>query len=174
MEALPNDIGPSIEQLCTQYHGIKLWAYLKVRYESANPLDIPFKSFEPFLPASHIILYDINHSAHDPQYNPHARQLKTIIERLLASNAKYIREKSGLVLSEILYLNIHWIRYAPLSGSAWSPLPKFLQNKKAILNVKNNDNRCFAYAIAAAFIQYHTKCIHIVQKNIKNFFKKKD
>ena len=49
MEALPNDIGPSIEQLCTQYHGIKLWAYLKVRYESANPLDIPFKSFEPFL-----------------------------------------------------------------------------------------------------------------------------
>ena len=111
---------------------------------------LPFKSFEPFLPASHIILYDINHSTHDPQYNPHAQELKTIIERLLASNAKYIREKSGLVLSEILYLNIHWIRYAPLSGSAWTPLPKFLQNKKAIINVKNNDNRCFAYAIAAA------------------------
>ena len=28
--------------------------------------------------------------------------------------------------------------------------PKFLQNKKAIVNVKNEDDRCFGYAIASA------------------------
>ena len=104
------------KNLCTQYHGIKLWAYLIVRYESANPLDIPFNSFEPFLHASHVILYDRNQSTQNPQYNTHVRKLKTITEGLLAANAKYIREQSGLVLSGILYLNIHWIRYAPLSG----------------------------------------------------------
>ena len=37
-----------------------------------------------------------------------------------------------------------------LLDSVWSPLPKFLQNKKAIDNVQNEDDRFFGYAIASA------------------------
>ena len=54
------------------------------------------------------------------------------------------------MLAEIYSLNLNVVRFAPFSGSAWSPLPKFLQNKKAIVNVQNEDDQCFAYAIASA------------------------
>ena len=42
------------------------------------------------------------------------------------------------------------VRFAPLSGAGWSPLPKFIKNKTAIVNVKNEDERCFNNAIAFA------------------------
>ena len=71
-------------------------------------------------------------------------------EHLLEANAKFIRGKSGLVLAEIYSLNLNAVRFAFLSGSAWSSLFQFLQNKKAIMDVQNEDDRCFGYAIASA------------------------
>ena len=35
-------------------------------------------------------------------------------------------------------------------GAAFAPLPKFLANKKAIVNVRNSNNRCFGYAVLSA------------------------
>ena len=42
--------------------------------------------------------------------------------------------------------------YAPmtLSGSSYIPLPKELASKKAIINMKNDDNECFKWCIARA------------------------
>ena len=37
--------------------------------------------------------------------------------------------------------------YEPLSGLSWKPLPKFIDRKYAIVNIKNKDNRCFGYAM---------------------------
>ena len=54
------------------------------------------------------------------------------------------------MLAEIYSLNLYVVCFAPFSCSAWSPLPKFLQNKKAIVNVQNEDDRCFGYAVASA------------------------
>ena len=71
-------------------------------------------------------------------------------ERILEANAKFIRGKSGLVIAEIYFINLNAVRFALLSGSAWTPLPKFLQNKKAIVNVRNEDDLCFKFAIASA------------------------
>ena len=76
-------------------------------------------------------------------------------QRLLEANAKFIRGKSGLVLAEIYSLNLNVARVAPFSGSAYTPLPTFLQNKKAIVNVHNDDNQCFGYAIASALHPIH-------------------
>ena len=39
------------------------------------------------------------------------------------------------------------VKYAPLEGSWWQPLPEFLSIKKAIINIQNNDDRCFGYAV---------------------------
>ena len=41
--------------------------------------------------------------------------------------------------------------YEPLAtGSSHKALPPFLENKKAIVNIRNHDNRCFGYSILAA------------------------
>lgn len=57
---------------------------------------------------------------------------------------------SGFRLSEIKELTIQINSYDPFGGSSYIELPKFLKNKKAIINVKNNDNQCFKYAIWSA------------------------
>ena len=59
------------------------------------------------------------------------------------------------MLAEIYSLNLNVVRFSLFSGSAYSPLPKFLQNKKAIVNVQNEDDQCFGFVIASAlyFIQ---------------------
>ena len=42
-------------------------------------------------------------------------------------------------------INIY--RWKALRGSSYIELPKFIQNKKACLNVKNNDEKCFLYSV---------------------------
>ena len=39
------------------------------------------------------------------------------------------------------------VKYATLEGRGWQTLPEFLANKEAIINIRNNDERCFGYSI---------------------------
>ena len=150
MAALSNDVTDTIEAQCREWHGVKVWPVLFVKYEFANPLDDHFKSFDAHLPVSHSIFLYNQPELYTDRINPHIAGLNCMAERLLEANAKFIRGKSGLVLAEIYSLNLNAVRFAPLSGSAWTPLPKFLQNKRAIVNVQNKDDSCFVYAIASA------------------------
>ena len=47
-------------------------------------------------------------------------------------------------------LDLHPVKYEPLGGSSYIPLPKFLAAKKAIINLNNEDNECFKWAITRA------------------------
>lgn len=57
---------------------------------------------------------------------------------------------SGFVLSKIFKLSIHISKYEPYAGASYIEVPKFLRDKKAIINVKNKDNECFKYAVLSA------------------------
>lgn len=57
---------------------------------------------------------------------------------------------SGFSLAQILELNIQVSSFDPYSGSTYVSLPKFLQKKRAVINVKNNDEKCFMYAVLSA------------------------
>ena len=46
------------------------------------------------------------------------------------------------------------VKYAPLEGRGWQPLPDFLTKKKALINIQNNDERCFGYALLY-FLERH-------------------
>ena len=39
------------------------------------------------------------------------------------------------------------IKYAPIEGRGRQPLPEFISKKKAIINILNEDERCFGYAL---------------------------
>ena len=52
---------------------------------------------------------------------------------------------SGWRLHSIIKFELHTVRYNPLRGETWVPLPKELANKKAIINPKNEDNKCFFF-----------------------------
>ena len=79
-----------------------------------------------------------------------------LMERFAAgirnSNAKFIREKTGLILAEIFSITLKISQFNPLQGSGYQVLPNFLANKKAIVNIQNNDERCFGYSVLAAIL----------------------
>ena len=52
MTALPIDLFNTIEAQCRDWHGVKVWFVIFVRYESANPLDEHFNTFDAHLPVS--------------------------------------------------------------------------------------------------------------------------
>jgi len=57
---------------------------------------------------------------------------------------------SQWVLNRILNLELRINRYNPIRGGSYMPLPPTLANKKAIINVKNKDNKCFLWAVLTA------------------------
>ena len=61
--------------------------------------------------------------------------------------AKFIRDKSGVRLARVLQLTLKIAKYSPFEGRGWQPLPEFLTKTKSIINIRNNDERCFGYAL---------------------------
>ena len=60
------------------------------------------------------------------------------------------RGGSNWVFEEVLFLEIHFARWNPLRGSGWIALPPALQKKKALINMKNEDDMCFKWCLARA------------------------
>ncbi len=53
-------------------------------------------------------------------------------------------------LVNIINVNFKLREYKPLSGSSYIELPEWIYNKKATINIKNEDQKCFKYCL-----QYH-------------------
>ncbi len=56
---------------------------------------------------------------------------------------------SGFNISKILFIDIHVLKSDPLRASSYINLPTVIQNKKAVINIKNKDNKCFLWSILA-------------------------
>lgn len=72
-----------------------------------------------------------------------------LCDKIWERHQNFISERSGLVV----YL-VHWAKLStgmlnPLRGSSYVELPQKVRNKRAVINVKNTDNRCFGYALLA-------------------------
>ena len=59
-------------------------------------------------------------------------------------------EGSGWVFVEVENLTLHTDIWDPLKASSYIDLPKELKNKKAIINMKNEDNKCFLWCVLRA------------------------
>ena len=63
---------------------------------------------------------------------------------------KFTSNGSGWILDNVLSLSVNIAKYQPLKGSSYIELPKYLKDKKAIVNVKNQDDECLKWALLAA------------------------
>ena len=80
-----------------------------------------------------------------------------IKETVLESLAKFQRQGRNWRFLSVLNLDHHNVKYTPLGGSSYIPLPGFLAAKKVIINLRNEDDVCFKRAI--------TRALHPVEKN---------
>ena len=60
------------------------------------------------------------------------------------------QEGTGAAVNKCIKLYLNIAKYEPLKGSSYMPLPNKIANKKAVINVKNDDNRCIEWALKSA------------------------
>ena len=81
----------------------------------------------------------------------------------------FVKHKSGGVVEKIekVYLNI--AKYSTFKGSSYIDLPPYYKNKKAMINVKNNDNQCFKWAILSALLHDKINTNHEKTSSYKKY-----
>ena len=70
-----------------------------------------------------------------------------LVEKINENFENFNKHGSGWMFVKIVKLEIHLVDWQPLGGSSWFPLPKELQDKKAIINLKNYDEKCFQWSV---------------------------
>ena len=98
-------------------------------------------SRKSFITRQHIIT--LNSDFHEI-YNSMCNNLEAKIEEAAL-------EGSGWSYNKALYLEVNINKYNPIGASSYIQLPPAIENKHACINVKNDDNRCFAWAIFIDF-----------------------
>lgn len=71
-------------------------------------------------------------------------------ERILENLVTFQSRGSNWAFVSIIDLTIHTVQYKPLRGNSYIPLPKNLKDKKALINMKNEDDECFKWCITLA------------------------
>src|SRR5688572_5813510 len=72
------------------------------------------------------------------------------VDKIKESMASYQMQGSNWRFKSVVKLDIDTVEYKPLKGSSYIPLPEYLANKKAIINLKNHDDECFKWCITRA------------------------
>ena len=78
------------------------------------------------------------------------KEFDRFVERIKGEIESWSERGSGWVLERIMVAYVNVVRYQPLRGGTYLPLPTNLAKKKAIINVKNRDNECLKWSLRAA------------------------
>ena len=73
--------------------------------------------------------------------------LKKGFGKILKDLEEFQMNGSGWYFKEVLRLEVHTVEYNPTKGSSYIDLPEWIKNKKAIINIKNRDDKCFLWSI---------------------------
>ena len=74
------------------------------------------------------------------------RSIQTIEERIQNFNQR----GSNWRFQRVLSLDVHFTDFQPLRGSTFLPLPSKISTKKAVINMKNDDDQCFKWSVVRA------------------------
>ena len=77
-------------------------------------------------------------------YNEMADEIEEEIQKV--QNA----EGSGWLFLKVIKLVLHTTKWEPIYGSSYIPLDPYLANKQAIINMKNEDDKCFMWSVLRA------------------------
>ncbi len=62
----------------------------------------------------------------------------------------WMQKNSGWEITEVNFVDLQIVSYRPMGGGgSYIPTPVYLKGKRAIVNVKSRDNRCFMWSILA-------------------------
>ena len=131
---------PSIINVLDSNRGIKAILYLKCIMSQETHAGIVSREFA-FHSAIKLILENTDV---EEVFNEMVDEIETAIQRV--ENA----QGSGWYLESIINLTLHTAKWDPLNAGSYIDLPANLKNKKAIINMKNQDDKCFLWCVLRA------------------------
>ena len=90
------------------------------------------------------------HSRQKKNLEDHKEIIDEMEQEIIDKMENFNQRGSNWVFQRVIQLEVHFVRWKPLKGASWIPLPPKLANKKAIINIKNKDDFCFKLCIARA------------------------
>ena len=135
-----NDAKPSITNVLNTNRGIKTILYLKCIMERETTGGIVKEEFA-FHSSIKLILENTDV---EEVYNEMVDEIEESIQKV-----KYA-EGSGWRFLKIINLTLHTAKWDPLNAGSYIDLPLNLKNKKAIINMKNQDDKCFMWCVLRA------------------------
>ena len=88
-------------------------------------------------------------------------ELQNTLQKLIDDITIDIENKalrgSGFTIVGIKELVIHLNKYNPTRGASYIPLPDWIANKKACINIKNDDSKCFKYSVQCGVHDIHMR-----------------
>ena len=141
-------------------HGLKLLLSLHIRFIRATDADEFITAH--FNSSQRIIL----------QGSDIGGELKDSLQQIMDRIDKFTQKGSGWTIDKILHLDLNVAKFQVLRGSCGGKkLPKYLLKKKAIVNVKSSDSRCFMWSVLASIypMEQHSDRHSRYVPFIKNF-----
>jgi|GEM_PF-1267341 len=132
-----NSAIPELRNAMTEYKGFKIHVIYGLVLSRPNSLNEDDYSH---LPTAVKIQTITNMS----QINSTIQEIITTIKNRIP---EIEHEKSGWKYEYTSSIDIHVMRYEPLRGGSYLPLPQALQSKKCCINIKNEDDKCLMYSI---------------------------
>ena len=143
LDSFRQSIRENLEALLAEHHGLKLWLGLDLQYY--HLVDERYVE-DHIISTSQVLLNEFQID----------EVLELIAQELRMRSANFLRNGSPFVLDSVESAVLHIARYSPIRGGTYQELPKFLVRKKCIVNVKNDDNRCFGFSLLAFLVPQAT------------------
>ena len=129
-----HQITQTLKYLMTTGFKFYLGAQMKMlKHINGDTVNVHFSTSATILHKSSNILQSVEHH----------------INMLVDKIDNYIRNGSGWIVGNMNHLSIMSTKYHPMRGSSYIELPKEIKNKKSLINIQNNDQKCIAWCILA-------------------------
>ena len=172
LSGIKYEVKTHLQDMCDELLHIKWYVNCFVQMIKPNAADggEDLKTNAHFLSKTTILL------DRDDIGNEH--DINVAYHKIFKSFDEYIRNGSNWTLDHIKHIEINIAKYKPLGAGSYIALSRTLATTRALLNIKNNDNKCFVYAVIASMhpsrskdpskVDHYVPCEHeLNMKDIK-------
>ena len=136
------DAKPAIINIFNSNRNIKTILYLHCLMVRQEPGGLPtIKEFAFHSKGLKLVLEGTDESE---LYNEMTEEIEEEIQKVQEA------EGSGWQFLKVIKLVLHTTRWEPLYGGSYIPLDPYLANKKALINIQNEDDKCFMWSVLRA------------------------
>jgi hypothetical protein len=149
IEELPESLVSKLENVLKQKKGFKLQVVLTAKFKKFHPATGTEEFDELPVPSKNRNIFRED-------------EIKVAVSELLNEIHEKIESwdnKEGYWhLESVIHIDLKIREYKPLSGSSYIQTPKWISDKKATINIKNEDQKCFKYCMLYHKHKNEIKC----------------